>query len=343
MHHSLHLLITTFLNPSFLQHTQARRHGFIHQAADTSPNSTAKDESTKLLTINFTVTEQSFTPTSPILGVVFPSPKATPIKITTQSQVITSFIPELTWCVGPPIGLIPVTSSLGPPYLNHSIKYLTTIAGTGYCETVYRPTTTTVCATTLTGLASKVAITDCDQQVTFSSECGFTLETPSATRSNYSLITPAPTIQSMMTYWMAPWQSLTRGEAPSDVDIKICKVLDNSDMECIRYQEVWQIVVVTQTITTSRQVNLATIISGPGTLIVETMQVLITDTIETVDLSTVLLLQTEIETETTKKEKKPVTGPNQGRVLPISTVYVTKKAKHVSKRQVCLFVGRRTC
>jgi len=141
---------------------------------------------------------------------------------------------------------------------------------------------------------------------------------------------------------MAPWQSLTRGEAPSDVDIKICKVLDNSDMECIRYQEVWEIVVVTQTVTTSRQVNLATTISGPGTLIVETMQVLITDTIETVDLSTVLLLQTEIETETTRKEKKPVTRLSQGQGLPISTVYVTKKVKHVSKRQVRLFVEMRT-
>lgn len=61
-------------------------------------------------------------------------------------------------------------------------EYTTIIDGTGSCSTQYPPLETTICATTLTGIASKVTITDCDQEVTFSTECGFTVETPTPLR-----------------------------------------------------------------------------------------------------------------------------------------------------------------
>ncbi|KAF2797098.1 hypothetical protein K505DRAFT_270238 [Melanomma pulvis-pyrius CBS 109.77] len=335
MHSSLRLFILPLLTLSRLHVSFARRqNGFKYEALDTPQKRAVEEKALEPLAIKFTVTEQcpTATPTRPpILSIVYPSPDADPVEVTAQSQVVTSYIPEMTWCVGPPVGFIQMTANVtGPPYLNHSTEYSTIIEGTGSCETIYVPTETTICATTLTGLASKVAITECDQEITFSSECGFTLETPTLTASNFSLITPAPSVKQMMTYWMAPWQSLTGGDTPSDVDIKICTVLDNDKLECLRYQEVWEVVVVTKTVTSQRQVNLATTITGPGTLIMETIQIYITDTIETIDLSTILMLETEIETETTSRGKKLVTrlGDEQG--VPASTVYLTKKVKYRS-------------
>ena len=335
MHTSLCLFVFAFLT-SLLPGSFARqRNAFRHEAIDTSHGRAAQQKVHEPLFMNFATTEQCLMPTStrhPILSILFPSPDAEPVEITAQSQVVMSFIPMMTWCVDPPIGLIPITT--GAPYGNHSMRYATTVADTGSCETIYAPTATTVCATTLTGLGSKVVITDCAQEITFSSECGFTLEMPTPTMSNLSLITPPPIVRRMMTYWMAPWQSLTRGDTPSDVDIKICTEHENDESECMRYQEVWEVVIVTQTVTTQRQINLATTVTGPGMLIVETMHVFITDTIETVDLSTIMLLETEIETETTSRGKKPVTRPADGEGAATSIVYITKKVKYRPTRYV---------
>jgi hypothetical protein len=284
----------------------------------------------------FTTTQQCPTPTKTptIFSIVFPSPDASPIEITAQSQVLTSYIPEMTWCVAPPVAF----SALTAPYLNATTtNYTTIIEGTGSCETVYAPIETTVCATTLTGLASKVTITDCDQEVTFSTECGFTLETPTPIKtSNASLITPVPTVKKTFTYWLAPWQSLTAGETPSEVDVKKCTELDDGNLECIRYQEVWEVVMVTTTTTTVRSIGFTATVSGPGTLIIETIQAIITDTISTIDLSTTLLLETEIETESTSTGRKLPTGSALSTVDLTSTIFVTKTVVHKHSRYVSL-------
>lgn len=311
-------ILTTLLAIARFHGIYARYNGFRHEALNASKKHHSKCRGPE--TLNYTVTEQcqAPTPTQSIYSIAFPSSDAAPVQITAQSQVVTSFLPEMTWCVGPPIGLV---SMSGPPYPNQSAKYETITAGTGYCETVYVPATTTVCATTLTGIASKITVSECDQEVTFSSECRVTLYAPNPTTSGRSLITSAPIVKRMMTYWLAPWQSLTAGETPSDVDIKICTILEDGDMECIRYQEVWEVVVVTKTLTTKRKVQLTTTVTGPGTLIVETMEVHVTDTVETVDLSTTLQLETEIEIESTSKSKKLVTRPNSEGDASVSTLY----------------------
>jgi hypothetical protein len=281
-----------------------------------------------------TTTQQCSTPTKPptIYSIVFPSPDASPIEVTMQSQVLTSFIPEMTWCVAPPVAFSPLPA----PYLNATTtNYTAIIEGTGSCETVYAPIATTVCATTLTGLASKITITDCDQEVTFSTECGFTLETPTPiATSNASLITPAPTVKKVFTYWLAPWQSLTAGETPSEIDVKICTELDDGNLECDRHQEVWEVVMVTTTTTTVRSIGFTATVSGPGTLIVETIQAIITDTISTIDLSTTLLLETEFETESTSTGIKSATGSNLPTVDLTSTLFVTKTVVHKNSRCV---------
>jgi hypothetical protein len=114
-------------------------------------------------------------------------------------------------------------------------------------------------------------------------------------------ITPAPTLQRLVTYWLAPWQALTAGGVPSRVDVKICTldVPDPGRRTCQRYREVWEVIVVTATATTSRAIELLTTLTGPGTLVVQTVQSYITDTVVTVDLSTTLLLETEREVEST--------------------------------------------
>ncbi|KAF1842315.1 uncharacterized protein K460DRAFT_370290 [Cucurbitaria berberidis CBS 394.84] len=319
-------------------------HGLPHEVVNVTQNVAVLLPALVPVTVNYTITEPihdtttytvtepypSSTTTRTILTIIFPSPDASPVEVTTQSQVVQSYIPEMTWCVGPPIALLPITQ---PPYANGTTAYSTIIDGTGSCSTAYAPIQTTVCATTLTGLASKVTITDCSQEVTFSTECGFTLETPTPVTTNYSLITPAPTVKRMYTYWLAPWQSLTAGETPSDVDVKICTVLDNGDLECERYQEVWEVVIVTNTITTTRTVQLSTTVTGPGTIHVETLQATITDTVESIDLSTILLLETEFETESTKSDRKPLTTVLSTQEV-FTTVYITKHVHRISTRCV---------
>lgn len=323
-------ILTILLTVTQFHGTAARYDGFRHEAVDASQQYKKRFE--KLDPIVFNSTEQCPAPTHSIYSLFYPSPDATAIAITAQSQVVTSFLPEMTWCVGPPIALQPV--SIDAPYLNQSTEYEVITAGTGHCETVYVPTETTVCATTLTGIASKIIVSECDQQITFSSECGFTLETPLPVTTSSSIVTPAPTVKRMMTYWLARWQSLTAGNAPSDVDIKICTIQEGGGMECIRYQEVWEVFVVTKTITTQRDVQLTTTVTGPGTLIIETLNAVITDTVETIDLSTSLLLETEIETESTSKGRKLVTRSKVPSEAAASTLYITKHVKYKTQQYV---------
>jgi hypothetical protein len=262
-----------------------------------------------------------------------PSPDAAPIEITAQSQVITSYIPEMTWCVSPPVQFVPISNA---PFANITANLTSTVTGTGSCETVYAPMETTVCATTLTGLASKVTITDCDQEVTFSTECGFSLEmpTPTSTTNGSSLITPAPAVRRLFTYYLAPWQSMTAGETPSDVDVKICKVLDSGDLECSRFQEVWEVVLVTTTLTTTHPIGFTATLSGPGTLMVATLQAIVTDTITTLGFSTILLLETEVETESTSTRRKETGDSTSTITAGTSTVFLTMTV-HRARR--CVF------
>jgi hypothetical protein len=327
-------LFTALLAITHSTFVDARHNGFRHEAVDASQEQLEKRMNPIILNTTDTAQCPASTSARSIYSILYPSPDAAPVEITAQSQVVTSFLPEATWCVGPPIALMPVS---GPPYFNQSTEFATITAGTGYCETAYVATETTVCATTLTGIATKVTVTECDQEITFSSECGFTLETPTPTQAaifNDTLITPAPSVRRLKTFWIAPWQSLTAGNTPSDVDIKVCTILDDDSMECTRYMEVWEVVVVTQTVTTPRDVQLTTTVTGPGTLIVETMEVPVTNTVETVDLSTTMFLEMEVETESISKgTKSHHFSANDFDTEPAeSTVYLTKQVYYKSPR-----------
>ena len=122
--------------------------------------------------------------------IITPSLGAAPVKVTKQSQAVATFVPLMTMCVGPPVAFVPITN-VGPPYLNYSMS----VAGNGSCSTYYTRTVMTVYATTLTGLATRIKVSQCSQEVTFSSDFGYSLETPSLVMNSNALIAPAPAIK----------------------------------------------------------------------------------------------------------------------------------------------------
>lgn len=262
------------------------------------------------------------------LTVIYPSSDAAPVEVTATSQVITSYIPEATFCVGPALYF---SSISGGPFTNGSANVTQYISGTTRCSVAYSTTTKTICATTLTGLASKITVSECEQQITFSSECGYTLETPSPTSNADSLITPAPTVRRLMTYWLAPWQSLIAGSTPSDVDVKVCTELDSGDMECQRYQEVWEVFVVTSTLTNAYPVTFSQTLEGPGALIIDESTSFVNSTTEVIDLSRTLRLVTEITVEATRTSMRPWSTVRSTQ-QHTSTLTVTRRLKLVASR-----------
>jgi hypothetical protein len=129
------------------------------------------------------------------------------------------------------------------------------------------------------------------------------------------------------------------GETPSDVDVRIFTDLDDATMECIPYQEVWEVVVVTSTKTKPHTVQFSTTVYGPGTLIVAMAMDMFTDTVERIDLSTVLLVGTEIETESISIGRKPIaTVSSTSKVT--TTVFITKHLRHKSTKYALLAPSR---
>ena len=293
------------------------------------------------------------TPAPGVLTYITPSPGASPVAITKQSQTVGSFVPEFTLCELPPLEFFPISRQPVPtgisaaPYRNYSIS---TWPGNGTCTTIYSATITMVCATTLTALAKKYIVTDCVQELTFSTEYGYVLVTPTPTptpvasalptihatggmlarpngtspegpgfngTSNSTLtmatglmrrapaastITPGPTIETLTTFYLAPWTELTAGTAPTDVDLKVCRTFaQNDSTECIREYEVWSTSLVTKSVTTVTSVNISTTIHGRSQIIVETFVANITELLTTFSMSTTMDMEYATEWTTTQR------------------------------------------
>lgn len=253
------------------------------------------------------------TSTNEILIYITPSPFAQPVPVSSQSQPVQSFEPQVTFCGMPPLTLIAgtwVNTATTGPYLNTSRA---TQTATNVCQTSYNPTMTTVCATTLTALASKVTITACEQNVTFSSQFGYTIETPPPVTITSGVVsTPTPTVRDLTTYYVASWQDLaaTPGVAPQDVDVKICSTYANGSSICeVEYQE-WRVVVVTLTTTTTSAVDVTATYPGPGEIMVHTQHWTVTDTVTTFSLSSTFDVETSIETESTSTGLRVANTPS---------------------------------
>lgn len=254
-----------------------------------------------------------------VIAYFTPSPAADPTPITEQNQIATSFAPQFTVCILPPVAFVPLNDTTG---LNgtavgndeaeespESTVFVASIPDADEtCSTFFRPSSTTICATILTGLATRVTVTDCDQEVTFSSQWGFELETPApmtsdlANRSTTTLFA-SPTIQTLMTYYRAPWQSLTAGYVPKNVEASVCRMDDDgSHGECVEVRELWSVVPVIMTSTITSEVDFTTVVTGPAKVWVETVEMDVTRKVSEISLSTTLTLEYEFESERTESE-----------------------------------------
>lgn len=203
-----------------------------------------------------TITESGRTSTITAFTFFTPSPGATPTPITSQSQTVTSYVPILTICPFiPSTDVLPFfdnttiptgTAPSGPvasasdgsalqrrqynatssgPYANSTVptSFLSS------CSVSYTPTITQICATTLSPIASPVIpITDCAQQVTFSTDHGYTIVTGNKTNS----------IDDLTTYYAARWDVVASG-VPTNRGIRqeICSTVDGGG--CITQWEEW--------------------------------------------------------------------------------------------------------
>ncbi|KAK5250014.1 hypothetical protein LTR16_006067, partial [Cryomyces antarcticus] len=255
----------------------------------------------------------STTPAPYVLAFVTPSPSATPVPITQQSQTVTSYVPLFTLCDLPSVaspGPFLSTATNGPPYKNYSASI---VPSNGSCTTIYSPTPTVVCATVLQGLATQVTVSQCAQYVTFSSQYGYVLETPrpsldATNATNPILATACPTIRTLTTYYVAPWQGLTTAGPPSEVDIKICTTFVNGTRECVLEYEVWEVRVVTLIRSTTTSIDLTTTIPGPSQLLIETFAANITETVTTLSLSTAMVVNYEFQVEETSSATRAPSG-----------------------------------
>ncbi|KAK7515595.1 hypothetical protein IWZ03DRAFT_407128 [Phyllosticta citriasiana] len=230
-----------------------------------------------------------------------PSPSAFPIPVTLQHQVETTYIPRYTTCRA-----VPETTALpGPPYLNNTPTAASTTSST--CETFYDSLETTLCHTTLVGLATRVTITDCLQEITFSSDFGAALVTPSPTRvgsgSLLSTTTPSASTQLQTTYYISPWHAFVddQGRIPEDVDVKVCHARPGNSTidDCIREEESWAAVPVVATTHFTTSVDmLATLTDGPGTYYIGTVHGHFIGNRTTVSLSTTMVMNWVYEAET---------------------------------------------
>ncbi|KAF2486108.1 hypothetical protein BDY17DRAFT_239529, partial [Neohortaea acidophila] len=273
------------------------------------------------------------------LTYITPSPGAPPVAVTTESQLVTSYLPQFTLCelttvAGYSLASGAFSGSSNSRFQNSSGSIPT---ATGTCTTIFSPTETMVCATTLTALATRYTVTACDEELTFSTKLGYALVTASPTASSAAknattpaTITPAPSIQTVTTYYLAPWQQLTAGTAPSEVDLKVCRSFDNDTTECILEQQVWETSLVTSIATSTTTINISTTIHGNSQLIVETFVANVTEVLTTFSLSTTMELEYQTVYTTTNSANQTTVSTVPASLSTGPTIFETRTLQEAS-------------
>ncbi|KAL8829386.1 MAG: hypothetical protein Q9191_002051 [Dirinaria sp. TL-2023a] len=201
-----------------------------------------------------TLTLPGWTSTVTALTFFTPSSGAEPIPITSQSQLVTSYVPVLTVCPYAPsfpalvtaaanaslpgnTSVIPsaatrptaVASNVSGLYRRQaaasSAPYANSSAPTSYltsCSVSYTPTTTQICHTTLSPLASPVIpVTDCEQQITFSTDHGYTVIPGNRTVN----------VQGLTTYYAAQWDDIATGVPQGGIQKEVCSTTSGCSTE----------------------------------------------------------------------------------------------------------------
>ena len=291
---------------------------------------------------------------SGVLTMFTPSPGADPTAVSKQSEILTTYVPQFTLCELPPLEFFSITQlpSATPrtaPYRNYSISIP---PENGTCTTIYSQTITEVCRTTLTALVDKYTVSNCNQEITFSTQYGYVLATPTSILPTFSsmgmgnstdmsnstmlhnatlpravpdnttaTITPAPSVETLTSYFIAPWTELTAGTAPADVDLKVCRMFTNGSKECIREYQVWETSLVTLMVTSTTSINISTTISGPSKVIVETIYATnVTELFTTFSFSTTVARKFQTEYTTTKSASRALSTSTGSTVYETLTV-----------------------
>lgn len=147
-----------------------------------------------------------------------PTPKIIQPTLTSQGMVVSSIVPLYEVCNTPG-------------------------SNTTFCSTVFETILTTTCSTVLTYAFTRATISDCSQNITFSTQSSYYL----ATSTISSITTPATSypspsvttyIQSIVSYYIAPWQSLA-AHKPSNITVLVCEYDFAGNVTCSKIQEVW--------------------------------------------------------------------------------------------------------
>lgn len=146
-------------------------------------------------------------------------PIASPPTVISQGVIVTSIVPKYKVCGLP--GASPTS-----------------------CSTVLETITTSACSAVIMGFFTSVIVSDCGQSITFSTKNSYSLVTispsPTASRAVHGYQEPSPTVymQSVISYFIAPWQSLAADHA-SGITVIICTIDLLGRETCQEIQEVW--------------------------------------------------------------------------------------------------------
>ena len=168
---------------------------------------------------------------------------------TSISQIATVYIPEFTVCPIQPVRsgypLLPGQSST-PNDMGRQSYSNSSTSPNSHCSTHYSSTATPICHTNITPLGNfPIAITDCKQNVTFSTDHGYTL------MDNRTLV-------SKTTKYVAPWDRVVTGVPQGVVEAEVCQ----QDGPCTTYHEVWGVEVVMVTLTSISTVDFSAVVTG---------------------------------------------------------------------------------
>ncbi|KAG0650520.1 hypothetical protein D0Z07_3138 [Hyphodiscus hymeniophilus] len=202
-----------------------RHHEYIHpvlvpqvkrQESHISSNTTA-------LPANYTGAAPSgYNATSTSSSFAFSLPANDEQNLTVQGMVVTATIPAYAVCNMP--GANSATS----------------------CATVDSTVTTSSCSTTLTAGFDRYVISDCEQNITFSTQSSYSVATvtsgsaAASAFANRDIACPSPTtyVQNVVTYYVSHWRLIASGD-PSSITAVVCKTDIAGEISCEDIQEVW--------------------------------------------------------------------------------------------------------
>lgn len=197
------------------------------------------------------VTETSWNTTNPYVFSV-PSPSVILPSPTSQGMAVTSVVPQYEICDKPG-------------------------SNTTSCSTVFETITTKSCSTVLTYAFSKTTITECDHNVTFSSQKTYALATtilhvtaaglqPRDVPTFASTPSTITYVQSTVSYYAAPWQSLA-ADNPTGITVSICTTDFMGVKTCLTVEEVWVVHTEYVPVTTTSLLSISTSFSMVSTFL----------------------------------------------------------------------------